>query len=294
MTIQIDQSQFIDDSDFSSPTELPYAQWVNPQSDAVGLGIKVAQGDIAGFTPDESWKKQTLNLGSDKEDVYLATEPRLVVLNGASIVDANIKGLANPLYMHNIPTGEKRLFDKDKYYANKENYTVYRPLIFFPVGKNNELLSSTPFVLNVKKASSRTLTDVYFKQWIDALLNVYREVGVQFPKGKRPTCSFLARNVFEPTIIKSTLQSANSSAKSQATICTGFKPIEFNNVAIPKDSESGKTIKEYMNFIIDLVAIKKKVVEEEVVEETKPVIDLDDYTDHETGEVNLPEELMPF
>jgi hypothetical protein len=285
MTIQIDQSQFIDDSDFSSPTELPYAQWVNPQSDAVGLGIKVAQGDIAGFTPDESWKKQTLNLGSDKEDVYLATEPRLVVLNGASIVDANIKGLANPLYMHNIPTGEKRLFDKDKYYANKENYTVYRPLIFFPVGKNNELLSSTPFVLNVKKASSRTLTDVYFKQWVDALLNVYREVGVQFPKGKRPTCSFLARNVFEPTIIKSTLQSANSSAKSQATICTGFKPIKFNNVAIPKDSESGKTIKEYMNFIIDLVAIKKKVVEEEIVEEIKQ-ISVDDFTDPVTGEVD--------
>jgi hypothetical protein len=284
MTIKIDPSQFIDDNDFTAPTELPYAQWVNPQSDAVGLGIKVSQAEIAGFTPDESWKKQTLNLGSDKEDVYLATEPRLVILNGSSTVDPHIKGLANPLYMHHA-SGEKQLFDKDKYYADKDNYVVYRPIIFFPVGKNNELLSPTPFVLNIKKASSRTLTDVYFKQWIEALLNAYRSVGVNFPAGKRPTCSFLARNVFEPTIIKSTLQSANSSAKSQATICTGFKPIDFNRVAIPKDTDTAKTIKEYMSSIVSLVALKQKTVAQ-VVEDVKPEINVDDYTDPVTGEVN--------
>lgn len=293
MTTKIDPSQFIDDSDFTAPTDLPYAQWVNPQSDAVGLGIKASQAEIAGFTSDESWTKKTLNLGSDKEDVYLATEPRLVILNGSATVDPHIKGLANPLYMHHGPTGEKQLFDKDKYYADKDNYVVYRPVIFFPVGKNNELLSPTPFVLNIKKASSRTLMDVYYKQWISTLLTVYRGVGVNFPAGKNPTCSFLARNVFEPTIIKSTLQSANSSAKSQATICTGFKLIDFEKVAIPKDSYTAKTIKEYMSSIISLVALKQKAVAE-VVEEVKPVIDLDDYTDPETGEVNLPDELMPF
>lgn len=292
MVTKIDATQFIDESDFSTPKEIPYAQWINPQSSGVGLGIKVAQGELAGFTPDASWVKKTLELGSDKEEVYIASEPRLIILNGASTIDANTKGSPNPLYMHNISTNEKRFFDKDTYYADKDNWNVYRPLILFPVGLDNQLLSATPFVLNIKKASSRTLCDVYFKQWIPALLDAYKSVGVDFPKGKRPTCAFLARNVFEPIIQESKLQAMSSSAKSTASVCTGFKPIDFGKVAIPKDSAVAGVIKDYMGSLMELVSLKVKPQEE-----AKPPIaeiDVDDFTDPETGEVNLPLDAMPF
>ena len=42
MVAKIDASQFLDDSDFTTPKEIPYAQWINPQSSGVGLGIKVS------------------------------------------------------------------------------------------------------------------------------------------------------------------------------------------------------------------------------------------------------------
>lgn len=291
MVTKIDATQFIDDSDFSTPKEIPYAQWINPQSSGVGLGIKVSQAELAGFTPDDTWEKKTLELGSDKEEVYIASEPRLIILNGASTIDANNQGSPNPLYMHNVSTGEKRFFDKDTYYADRENWTVYRPIILFPVGKDNQLLSGTPFVFNIKKASSRTLCDIYFKQWIPALLEAYKSVGVDFPKGKRPTCAFLARNIFEPIIQESKLQAMSSNAKSTASVCTGFKPIDFGKVAIPKDSAVAGVVKDYLANLMDLIAIKNKPQKEAIPAVAD--IDPDDFTD-DNGEVHLPLDAIPF
>lgn len=289
----MDINKFIDDNDFATPKELPYAQWVNPQNDGCGLGIIASQAELAGFKPSPEWKKEKITFGSSKEEIYIAQEPRLIILNGSGTIDAKSKGVANPLYMHNKGTGEKTVFEKDKFYADKENWIVYRPLLFFPVSQDNQLLSATPFVFNMKRVSHRSLYDVYQNQWLPQLLNAYKAQGINFPQGKRPTCSFLARNVFEPIIQKSKLQALNSNASSAAAVCVGFKQIEFEKVAIPLDSPVFGVIKDYLANLMDLISIKPKVQEE-----TKPAvaeINVDDFTNPETGEVDLSKlDVMPF
>lgn len=286
----MDINKFIDDNDFATPKELPYAQWINPQNDGCGLGIVASQAELAGFKPSPEWKKEKITFGSSEEEIYIAQEPRLIILNGSGTIDAKTKGVANPLYMHNKKTSEKTIFEKEKFYADKENWVVYRPLFFFPVSQDNELLSATPFVFNMKRVSHRSLYDVYQNQWLPQLLNAYKAQGINFPQGKRPTCSFLSRNVFEPIIQKSKLQALNSNASSAAAVCIGFKQIEFEKVAIPLDSPVSGVIKDYLANLLDLIALKVKPQEE-----AKPVaeIDPDDFTD-ENGEVHLPLDAMPF
>ena len=109
----MDINKFIDDNDFATPKELPYAQWVNPQNDGCGLGIVASQAELAGFKSSSEWKKEKITFGSSEEEIYIAQEPRLIILNGSGTIDAKTKEL-QILYICTTKKLAKKQFLKKK------------------------------------------------------------------------------------------------------------------------------------------------------------------------------------
>lgn len=286
--MSFDATEFFTQEDLTTATVLPYAQWLNSSAQKFGLAIKDEQAEIAEFKPDGRWEKiENVELGEDVHTMWVAKNPRLICLNIAEVLSSSDPSRVSILLMHHKQTGEKCLFDKERYYADKENWTPYRPFYFIPVGENNELLSA-PFVLNIKKASMRTLVDVIEKQWKPSLISAYKNAGAKIPAGQKLTATWFAHNVFEPVIHRGKIGSGSLS--SNATLCEKFSPIDLSKVAISRKHVSSPVITEYCHSVKDFLkeALKTEKKEDKAVE----AINIDDFTNAETGEVNLPEHLL--
>lgn len=283
MNTSVNLDKYFSNDDLAVSSDVAFARWINPQKkNPVGLGIDVSEASKASFSPSsaDGWELKTVSLGkgqsAQKIDTWVSENPRLIILNAVNTIAKNVKGNAKPY------------FDYIKFKNRLEIPSKYSPILFLVVSADNRIISS-PIVLRPKKACIVQFSKNNITDWTKAVVSFYEKLGKQFGSEK-PTCSFYARHIFEPTFELSELSNADGES-SEAWFCNGFKPIDFSQI-FAVDTEEAKTINQYVTNLPNLLNTVKGNREEATEEKTE--IDLDAYTDPDTGEVNLPEELMPF
>jgi hypothetical protein len=243
------EAQYLNlDTDVSASEEgFPFIQWINPQSGAIGLGIKAEQAVAADFQPDERWKLKTLTFGGDKEDCFVSEKPRVIVLNATT--------RNRPLLM----TGEEGTikFDGDKYHEDKSAWRVFQPVLLAPVDKNLNLLTSSPFIFRVAKASARSFTDMLeeFKRNVVAF---YGSKGQKL-NPRTLTDSFYAHCVFEFNVKESTL----GTKKTPAALADKFVTVtdkNYKSLIIPRQADICGQI---LSWLEDVAAIGKQLIKEQ-------------------------------
>jgi hypothetical protein len=287
MNTTVNFDKYFTNDDLAVSSEVAFARWINPQKkNPVGIGIDLPEAIKANFkpSPDDGWelKKATFGKGQSAETIetYVSQNPRLLILNAVNTIAKNVKGSARPF------------FDYTKFKNGVETPSKYSPILFLVVSADNKIISS-PIVLRPKKGCIVQFSKNNITDWTKAVVNFYERLGKQFGSEK-PTCSFYARHIFEPTFEISELSNKDGDSSS-AWLCNGFNAVDFKHI-FTIDSEEAKTINEYVTNLPELLKTVKNKKEEEVTEEAKPEFNVDDYTDPETGEVNLPDHLdnIPF
>ena len=273
MNTAVNLDEYFSQDDLAVSNDVAFARWMNPQKgNPVGFGIDVAEATKAGFTPSENdgWTIKKIKLGKEKEIVecYISETPRLIILNAVNTIAKNIKSNAKPY------------FEYIKYKNGAEIESKYSPILFLVVSNDNKIISN-PIVLRPKKACIVQFSKNIIPEWCKSVINFYEKLGKNFG-AEKPTCSFYARHIFEPTFITSELSNKDGDS-SDAWICTGFKQPELGNIFTLNMSES-TVINNYVQNLPSLLATVKGKSEE--VEEDKPQINVDDYTDPVTGEVD--------
>lgn len=280
MNTSVNLNEYFSQDDLAITNEVAFARWINPQKgNPVGLGIDVSEANKAGFTPtkEDGWELKTIKLGKQKEIVecYVSQTPRLIILNPVNTIAKNVKDNAKPY------------FEYIKYKNNVEIESKYSPILFLIVSNDNKIISN-PIVLRPKKGCIVQFSKNIIPEWCKAVISFYEKLGKNFG-AEKPTCSFYARHIFEPIFSISELSNKDGDS-SDAWVCTGFKPIQLKNI-FTINTEEAKVINSHVLNLPSLLATVKGK-SDEVDEKTS--FNVDDYTNPETGEINLPEELMPF
>lgn len=284
MNTTVNLDEYFSQDDLAVNNDVAFARWINPQKgNPVGLGIDITEATKAGFTPtkEDGWELKKIKLGKEKEIVecYVSQTPRIIFLNAVNTIAKNIKENAKPYYEYL------------KYKNGAEIQSKYSPILFLIVSNDNRIISN-PIVLRPKKGCIVQFSKNIVPEWCKSVVSFYEKLGKTFG-AEKPTCSFYARHIFDGTFLISDLSNKDGDS-SEAWICTGFKPVELKNI-FTLNTEEAKVINGHVLNLPNLLAtVKGKSEEVEEPVEEKPVINLDDYTDPETGEVNLPDELMPF
>jgi hypothetical protein len=277
----INVSDYLSESDSVVSEVVPYAQWFNPQSGVIGLGIKDSQAELANFIPDETWKKKEVSFGEKKETFWISKSPRLLILNGANTVSATIKGNPRPVYMIDIESGVTSLFDAKH---RTEQHKCFSYLVFCVIGKDKNLLS-TPVRLKLSKASALSLI-AKFEVFKVGLLDVCKELGIKFPAGKTPTSNFFAHCIYQPILSEGEAKASKSKASSQACLVTSINPVtvsNFTDLFISKKEEASTIIEEYVSNIFQYIQNSKGKEEIEPESEVGNLV---------TGEVELTPEMQ--
>jgi hypothetical protein len=281
MTTTLNLDKYFSEEDLVTSNEVAFARWINPQKkNPVGLGIDVSEASKANFNPvaDDGWHLKTVTVGKGNKEVidtYVSENPRLILLNPVNAISKNIKGNAKPY------------FEYIKYKNGLEINSKYCPILFLVVSNNNKIISN-PIVLRPKKGCIVQFSKNIIPEWCKAVINVYENLGKKFGTEK-PACSFFARHIFEPTFEIADLSNKEGDSSS-AWVCNGFKPLDIKNF-FSLDSEEAALIQSYIENLPNLLTTVKGVKEEETALQKE--INIDDYTDFETGEVNLPDSI-PF
>jgi hypothetical protein len=283
MNTSVNLDKYFSNDDLAVSSDVAFARWINPQKkNPVGLGIDASEVPKANFfpSPADGWELKKISVGKagkkESIDTWICESPRLIILNPVNTIAKNVKGNAKPY------------FDYIKFKNGVQIPSKYCPIIFLVVSADNKIISS-PIVLRPKKGCIVEFSKNNITDWTKAVITFYENLGKQFGSEK-PTCSFYARHIFEPTFELSELSNADGDT-SPVWLCNGFKPIDFSQI-FAVDTEEAKTINQYVNNLPNLLNTVKGNREEATEEKTE--IDLDAYTDPDTGEVNLPEDLMPF
>lgn len=262
------------EEDFAVSREIAHAQWLNPQVEASGLGITSENAAKAMFDPRKAgWEYTTVQFTNGKEKLWVTKEPRIVILNGSSIIANGVEGDASPRFMDVyepvLDVDGNPVFDKEDKQVKKwtgsipydsskyddPNHIPFGKTLFVVVGNSNELLSA-PIILKTGSAATMTMINLYKQSFVPQLIDLYQSViGKNLPVGQKPTCRFLSRFVFEPMLTEGM---AGTKKKSSATRADSFKPLtveRFSEIALnPRvDKETVDTIQAYVDDILAYV-----------------------------------------
>lgn len=259
----------LDSEEFTSSQRVPWFQWINPSAytkGEFGLGIKGSLAEEIGFTPDSHWEQKLISFKpapkqpvAEPEPFFISKNPRLIWLNGNSVISEKIKGNANPfystLYVDKKPVGT---FPWKKGYTKADGYKTWTYAVLLPVDDENTPLSP-PLRLKLSRASILTLKNQYERHFIPEYLKVWQEVtGQKFPAGKTPTASFLARAIFEPKLtegIQTSGENGEGSPACQANAHTSITPANFTKYALSPKHPTSLIVGEYLKNILDYVKL---------------------------------------
>lgn len=273
-------NDFFTEDDLVVSDQIAYAMWFNPQKKVVGLGLDEEQAKIANFQPDASWQLKTITVGKEKKQlkVWVSESPRLVILNAVKGISRTVKGNAKPYYEYT--------FNKN----GEEKVSKYSPLLFLIVGEDNQIISDV-IVIRPKKACLVRFSQFISTIWTQRVLMFYEEEFGKTFGSEKPASSFYARHIFEGTFAVDDIENATGES-SQAWVCTGNKPIKIENI-FKLGTEEEKVVTNYVNNLPQILSSVARL--DEIPAEEKPSEELaDKYLNPETGEIELPPELMPF
>lgn len=195
-----------DSEEYTAPkTEgLPIAQVFSPYLSKktralqpYGFGITVDNAESVNFQPDDSFKLIDYTFESgDTSPIYLTTTPRMVIVHRSKVMAEMKKGHPDEGRVVEVPTGE---WDKTKHKA------LQRHIVFF-VGKNKQLLHSTPLLFTPKSAAWGSFSNHYALRergrlaggFCYELQEAYTQSKGQ--KGRRMNALFFAHGIFSITL----------------------------------------------------------------------------------------------
>jgi hypothetical protein len=230
-------------SDFSASNDSrPYFQWFNPSSRNFGIAIDKKIADTINFKTDENWKLEDVRLkGEDDSKItgqmWFTRTPRMILLNGYPYakVSNEINENSDPLFMFDKQTKKVVIYNGDNYKENKSNFDLFFVLVALFVDKDNNLLSETPLIFRTK-GKAKSLFKEKYKEFIDENLKQFQVLtGLNLPK-QTPTCKFLSRFIFTPTLIEGEVTGGNGMS-SEATIVKSYQSLDkdnFTNLVLPK------------------------------------------------------------
>lgn len=209
---------------------IPFAQFFNPPKSGkgnMGIGIKLEQADLAGFKPDSSFKKVEHYFGEQQTEVFLASAPRLLILNKSS-----------QLYMKSKNDGSYvEKFDLQQYSNNKSSYKVWGYAVIMFISQDNKFLSEIPFRIKLNGVAGISLIECWNGGKTNAP-NLFKHLFDQYKKAtgkKLEPISFKSHMIYEPVFERKTV----GQGSNQSPVCytTGFKKYELENGLISRNQE---------------------------------------------------------
>lgn len=226
---------------------IPYAQFLNPIKHTLfGIGIKKDQGDLAQFTPDQSWKLETAMIGDNQQEIYYCTTPRLLILAQSDVMMSNGYEIIK--------------YDRTQ---KEEGFSPLSYMVFWPVDKDNNPLSNLPFRIKTSSMAGKSLRDV-FKQWQTSLMSAYSKI-----EGSTKGLTWSA-GVFESKWHKGTTKTPDGKLQTIAEI-ESFTLITVENIEqyyILPNSDVGRSLVNIKQEVADWCnLINSKPQTQETVED---------------------------
>lgn len=209
---------------------IPFCQFFNPPKSGkgnMGIGIKPEQAELAGFKPDSSFKKVEHYFGEQQTEVFLASAPRLLVLNKSK-----------QLYMKSRNEGSyTEKFNLNQYTENKANYKIWGYAVVMFLSQDNKFLSELPF-----RIKSNGVAGISFMEcWNGGKTNTPNLFAHLFKQYQQVTgkklepISFKSHMIYEPTFERKMVGKGNN----QSPVCftTDFKKYELQDGLISRSQE---------------------------------------------------------
>ncbi len=200
MPFDFDSDEYTAPKTESLPIAQVFSPYLSKKTRALqpyGFGITVDNAESVNFQPDESFKLIDYTFESgDTSPVYLTTKPSLVIVQRSKVMAEIKKGYPDEGRVVEVPTGE---WDK------KKHKPIQRHIVFF-VGKNKQLLHSTPLVFTPKSAAWGSFDNHYALRergrlaggFCYELQEAYTVSKGQ--KGRRMNALFFAHGIFSVTL----------------------------------------------------------------------------------------------
>ncbi len=238
---------------------MPVAQFINPvRCSHWGIGIKYAQGQAAGFLPDDTWQLVDHEFSDDTiEKIYLCQTPRLVVLNRSGALMSDNTQIVS-------------------YDANKKGkgWKSFSYIVVWFLNKDNQPLSQIPFRLKCTGQAGVTFNknyNHYYTQecFTKKFLQVYQDLtGDKTPKNQL----FFTHAVYLPKLIKGKAVNKTSGQSSPACLTEGYcvpTPDNFASLIVKNGTKLSDRIKEALELTSGWINISNINKELEKVE--KPI-----------------------
>lgn len=181
-------NEFLTDTVTSST--IPYVQVISPPNLKIpqlqkgdfdmGIFIKKEQAELAGFTPDETWKPCEVPLGNDMEVGFITTNPKFVIIHKSQVEVYNKNESGRWQYLGlGYENGVETSFRQDAKAAPKEYRQVVRHLLLF-LGKDDQPLHEVPIQWKAKGGLNGALykeTGMLYNQVSKVYFNDARKAG---------------------------------------------------------------------------------------------------------------------
>lgn len=215
-----------------------FAQIINPNRnpDIFGIGIQEEEAAAAGFSPNEDWQLAP-DYFSAGSSIFVSASPRIVFVN------------ISPLLITNPEDGEIKRFNKSTWQEYKtEGWKTLHVVAFFPVNRDNQLLSHKPFKIKLIGQSGRNLYDAICnkkdrKSYYNRLLAAYEQLSNQGVNEYFFTHGVIALNLVPKTIKLANDESVKILEVESFKVPNGSSKEIFLKTFIHGKSEASQQIK---------------------------------------------------
>ena len=246
---------------------VPYAQFINSNTDKYGLAIASKNAELAGLELIDSWKSIEHEFSDGTNDIlFVTTQPRLLVLNRSQPMMSN----------------ETETIAYNKAQCELGGYKAFSYAVVWFLDGNNKPISELPFRLKCSGYSGLTFLQNYnyYNQadsFCKQFLNVYKSLTGDRAIAKNDV--FYAHAVYQPHLVRKKATSSINGQSSWAVMTDSFiQPTKDNfaqmiikngSVTSNKIKEAIETTKSWLKFEAVTDNDEVQIPQPEVVAETE-------------------------
>lgn len=218
-------------------TTVPYCQFLNASATKFGLGITVANAELAGFEMTKDWEIMQHEFEDGTQETMLVTKsPSLVILNRSKPLMSDGSAV--------LP------YDKAKFSCGE--FQAFSYAVCWFLDEDNQAISTLPFRLKCSGYAGMTFLKNYSyysnpNSFSKKFLATYKKLTGD-PAAEKNNV-FYAHGVYQPKLIRDKVTSRENGKSSFATITSSFTEPEEQNFAqliIKNGSEVSNKIKEFI------------------------------------------------
>jgi hypothetical protein len=239
---------------------VPYAQFLNADSQKYGIAVTSTNAEIAQFELLDTWQsiEHQFNDGTN-ETLFVTQNPKLLILNRAKPMMSNAT--------ETIP------YNKDK--CKQEGYTAFSYVLVWFLDNKNKPISKLPFRLRCSGFSGLTFLRNYDyhhnpHSFCKQFLTVYQSLTNDRAIDKNEV--FYAHAVFQPQLVRQKVTSSLNGQSSLAVVTDGFvepNPTNFPSLIIKNGSPTSNQIKHLIESTaswLQLESVSSKTEEVQLIQ----------------------------